>query len=115
MMAAWHSGQAHARMTSVLFRPSLRDVLLNSALSDQNAMAHKICAASHALITLALFGLLDIVRSPSDVNFCGFLILASIAAALGCWKRWRWLVALAGVPLMIGAAVALPLQHCSIK
>jgi hypothetical protein len=69
-------------------------------------MAHKICAAIHFLITLSLFRLLDIFRSPSDVHFCGLLILASIAATLGCWKRWRWMVALAGVPIMIGGAAA---------
>lgn len=69
-------------------------------------MAHKICAAFHVLLTLGLFGLLTIVRSPSDVNDCILLILASIAAILGCWKRWRWLVALAGAPIMVGGAFA---------
>ena len=69
-------------------------------------MAYKICAAIHVLLTLGLFGFLTIVRSPSDVDFCGLLILASIAATLGCWKRWRWLVALAGAPIMMGAAFA---------
>jgi len=69
-------------------------------------MAHKICAALHALIALGLFGVLGIFRASSDADFCGLLILAATAATIGCWTRRRWLVAAAGAPLMIGGVAA---------
>jgi len=69
-------------------------------------MAHKVCSILHILLAVALVGLANTLRSSSDATFWGFLILASIAVAVGCWTRRRWLVALAGVPIMIGGVVA---------
>jgi len=70
-------------------------------------MAHKICSILHILLAVALVGFLNTVRlPPSDTTYCELLIPASLAAAVGCWTRRRWLVALAGVPIMIGGAVA---------
>jgi hypothetical protein len=63
LLAVNSASRRHSSMTCVVFRLPLRDVLLNSASGNQNAMAHKICAAIHVLMPLALFGHLEIVNA----------------------------------------------------
>jgi len=77
-------------------------------MSDTNTdtnKGHKVCAKIHAALTLVLIYGLVSKGTVNELAQFGICILLCAAAAVGCWNRWRWLVALAGLPLMFVSLV----------
>jgi hypothetical protein len=66
-------------------------------------MAHKICAITNGILTLALVYRLILRGTQNEFDFFGILIICSAGVAIGCWQRRRWLVALGAIPIVLYA------------
>ena len=63
-------------------------------------MRSKICSVIHAAGAAALCFYFFLGNYSSDMAL-RFLFLPAALVAVGCWKHWRWMVALGAIPILL--------------
>jgi hypothetical protein len=63
-------------------------------------MKSKVYAAIHAVLTVGLFCRLVVSGTVGEFSSFGFLIVACVTVAVGCWKHLRWMVELGALPIL---------------
>jgi len=74
-------------------------------------MGHKTCAVLNAIISVDLFYRLVVIGAVPELHTFGSAIILFAVVAVGCWKQWRWLVALGGVPIILAAVATFVLAN----